>query len=135
MLKEIYHCQCPHCRQAHPHLDQQHHRQINLLISRMDEQQRRRSCSSGELQDWSWWNWTHDINYWYRTENDKSRTPRARIRVRWTADGSCAYRRRWAIDSGKKTPKIIDSLKEILEETTAGDPMKTDCYWVRYSLK
>lgn len=34
-------CQCPHCRQAVSHPDQQRHRQMNLLLSRLDEAQRR----------------------------------------------------------------------------------------------
>jgi hypothetical protein len=38
---ELHHCQCPHCRQATAHPDQELHRQMNLLLSRLDEQQRR----------------------------------------------------------------------------------------------
>jgi hypothetical protein len=34
-------CQCPRCLLPAPHADQEHHRQINLLLSRLDEQQRR----------------------------------------------------------------------------------------------
>jgi len=37
----IHVCQCTHCQQQNEHPDQLYHRQINLLISRMDEQQRR----------------------------------------------------------------------------------------------
>src|SRR5436190_16556977 len=38
---EIRVCQCPHCRQAPPHPDQERHRQMNLFLSRLDEAQRR----------------------------------------------------------------------------------------------
>jgi hypothetical protein len=38
---EVYQCECPHCQQATPHPDQELHRQMNLLLSRLDEQQRR----------------------------------------------------------------------------------------------
>lgn len=38
---EIHHCECPHCQQDTPHRDQELHRQMNLLLSRLDEQQRR----------------------------------------------------------------------------------------------
>jgi hypothetical protein len=34
-------CQCPHCRRAAPHPDQERHRQMNLFLSRLDEAQRR----------------------------------------------------------------------------------------------
>jgi hypothetical protein len=34
-------CQCPQCRQETPHPDQEHHRQMNLFLSRLNEAQRR----------------------------------------------------------------------------------------------
>lgn len=38
---EVYSCQCSNCQQETPHPDQQLHRQMNLFLSRLDEQQRR----------------------------------------------------------------------------------------------
>lgn len=38
---EVHVCQCAHCRQEAEHPDQSLHRQMNLLLSRLDEQQRR----------------------------------------------------------------------------------------------
>ncbi|HEX6109106.1 MAG TPA: hypothetical protein VFZ02_06785 [Ktedonobacteraceae bacterium] len=38
---EVHQCKCPHCQQEEPHPDQELHRQMNLLLSRLDEQQRR----------------------------------------------------------------------------------------------
>jgi hypothetical protein len=38
---EVYVCQCPHCQQQTGHPDQVLHQQMNLLLSRLDEQQRR----------------------------------------------------------------------------------------------
>jgi len=38
---EVYVCQCPECQQGANHPEQQQHRQMNLLMSRLDEQQRR----------------------------------------------------------------------------------------------
>ena len=38
---EIYQCQCTHCRRSGDHRDKLLHRQMNLLLSRLDEQQRR----------------------------------------------------------------------------------------------
>ena len=37
----IHACACPHCRGGQEHPDRQLHHQINLLMSRLDEQQRR----------------------------------------------------------------------------------------------
>jgi hypothetical protein len=34
-------CQCPACGRGEEHADFEHHRRINLLMSRLDEQQRR----------------------------------------------------------------------------------------------
>ena len=38
---KVHQCQCTHCQQETSHPDQQLHRQMNLLLSRLDEQQRR----------------------------------------------------------------------------------------------
>jgi len=37
----IHVCQCPNCQDDTPHPDQALHRQMNVLLSRLDEQQRR----------------------------------------------------------------------------------------------
>jgi hypothetical protein len=39
--REVHQCQCPDCRAAGDHPDQEYHHQVNLLLSRLDEQQRR----------------------------------------------------------------------------------------------
>ena len=38
---EVHQCECSTCQQHTPHPDQVLHRQMNLLLSRLDEQQRR----------------------------------------------------------------------------------------------
>jgi hypothetical protein len=38
---EGHQCQCLHCQQEMSHPDQELHRQMNLLLSRLDEHQRR----------------------------------------------------------------------------------------------
>ena len=38
---KIHVCQCPHCQQEEFHQDKQLHHQMNLFLSRLDEQQRR----------------------------------------------------------------------------------------------
>lgn len=37
----VHPCECAQCRQAVPHPDQARHAQMNLFLSRLDEQQRR----------------------------------------------------------------------------------------------
>ena len=37
----IYSCQCPNCQGDTPHPGRELHRQMNVLLSRLDEQQRR----------------------------------------------------------------------------------------------
>jgi hypothetical protein len=39
--KVIRQCECPNCRQLGDHPDKELHHQMNLLLSRLDEQQRR----------------------------------------------------------------------------------------------
>jgi hypothetical protein len=38
---EVHQCSCPRCRSQGPHPDRLLHQQINLLVSRLNEQQRR----------------------------------------------------------------------------------------------
>ena len=38
---EVHICECPHCQQESAHADQELHQEMNLLLSRLDEQQRR----------------------------------------------------------------------------------------------
>src|SRR5262249_45642925 len=38
---DIHPCQCPSCTQPQDHPDKELHRNMNLLLSRLDEQQRR----------------------------------------------------------------------------------------------
>jgi hypothetical protein len=40
-MGEIHVCQCPRCQAGAEHPDKELHRQMNLLLSRLDEQQRR----------------------------------------------------------------------------------------------
>ena len=40
-ISEVHICRCPNCQQAADHPDKRLHHQMNLLLSRLDEQQRR----------------------------------------------------------------------------------------------
>ena len=39
--REIHQCECSHCQRPGEHPDRELHYQMNLLLSRLDEQQRR----------------------------------------------------------------------------------------------
>ena len=39
--QDVHQCQCPECLSSGPHPARELHRQMNLLLSRLDEQQRR----------------------------------------------------------------------------------------------
>ena len=39
--RDVHRCQCPSCQQPQAHPDQDLHAHMNLLLSRLDEQQRR----------------------------------------------------------------------------------------------
>ena len=39
--QDVHQCQCPICSQSENHADRELHHQFNLLLSRLDEQQRR----------------------------------------------------------------------------------------------
>ena len=41
MSNTVRQCQCPKCQQSEGHPDRRLHHQMNLLLSRLDEQQRR----------------------------------------------------------------------------------------------
>lgn len=38
---DIHACECAHCQQPEDHPEKQFHQQMNMLLSRLDEQQRR----------------------------------------------------------------------------------------------
>ena len=40
-VSKVHICQCPHCQQEADHPDKELHQQMNLFLSRLDEQQRR----------------------------------------------------------------------------------------------
>ena len=51
--RTIHQCQCSNCQQAGDHPDRELHRQMNLFLSRLDEQQRRwyAALEAGKLGD------------------------------------------------------------------------------------
>ena len=132
---DIHHCQCPHCQQENEHPDQLYHHQINLLISRMDEQQRRwfvgfESSKLGyggiELMH-QITGMDHKTIRRGRKELEEEMKKRPKERIRLQGGGRNRVE--------KKTPDIFKRLEECIQELTAGDPMNPECKWVRPSLR
>ena len=129
----IHVCQCPSCESGPPHLDQERHRQMNLLISRLDEQQRRwyaalestRLGHGGDEQIFRITGLDPQTIRRGRRElaTDLSERPGPRIR----APGAGRPR-------AEKRPLIEAALLALVEPETAGDPM-TEQKWVRSSLR
>ena len=40
-VRDVHQCRCPACQHPEPHPDQELHARMNLVLSRLDEQQRR----------------------------------------------------------------------------------------------
>ena len=134
MSKAIHQCQCPHCQGEDEHPDQLRHRQINLLMSRLDEQQRRWYVALESLQRghggvglMSTITGMDEKTIWRgRKELEAELRGRPADRVRLEGAGRPAVE--------KKTPEIVDELTTLVEECTAGDPMR-ERKWVRLSLR
>ena len=131
---EVHRCQCPHCQQEAPHPDQVLHQQMNILLSRLDEQQRRwyaaieanrhrpRGGAAGRANHGT--RPTH--NPGVDDRNWPCPSPSAR-RI------GCVCRAR-AAHALKKRPANGNELLEIVTPETAGDPMGQR-KWVRSSLR
>ena len=50
-ISEVHVCQCADCLQSEEHPNKQFHQQMNLLLSRLDEQQRRwyAACEANDI--------------------------------------------------------------------------------------
>ena len=134
MSKEIHRCQCPLCQQEESHPDQLHHRQINLLMSSLNEQQRRwyaalesLKIGHGGIELMTLITGVGQKTIWRgRKELEAELEGRPMDRIRVEGGGRPTV---------KKSPEIVDDLKAAIEEFTAGDPMQEACKWVRFSLR
>ncbi len=117
-------CQCAACVTGEKHADFEHHRRINLLMSRLDEQQRRwfaavESKKIGHGGDvlLSQITGLHvDTIRRGREELDADLADRPSRRAH-----SPAGRRPAAVE--KKDPEIVSVLTRLAEPVTGGDPM------------
>ena len=134
MSKSAVHvCECPHCQQESAHADQELHRQMNLLVSRLDEQQRRGSGGCRVEAGGTWRRSLACSNHWIGRKDDPTRTARTGRLSGHPAKRTGSLARRWATEGGKKDAELESALLQLIEPETAGDPM-SEQKWVRSSL-
>ena len=131
---EIHQCVCPNCQQPGAHPDEELHRRMNLLLSRLDEQQRRWYVASESqrvghggdhlLSQITGMN-VETIRRG-RRELDASLEGRPVERVRLAGGGRPLVE--------QKDPAIEGALAALAEAETGGDPMG-GLKWVRPSLR
>ena len=132
--KPVHQCQCQNCLQFGSHPDKKIHANMNLLLSRLDEQQRRwyvaqeaEKIGHGGTKFLSQITGMH-VNTIRRgrreLKNGFADRPFARVRLKGGG----------RISTEKKNPEIIGALKSVVENETSGDPM-SEKKWVRRSLR
>src|SRR5215210_6494114 len=131
----VHVCRCPQCRRRKPHPDRSLHHQINLLVSRLDEQQRRwyvalESKRVGYGGDRLLAQITgiseHTIRRG-RRELDSELANRPLDQVRAPGGGRPAVER--------QDPALGPALQALLTPETAGDPMGRRAKAKRSSLR
>src|SRR3954470_2431 len=131
----VHLCKCPRCRTPEPHPDRELHQQINLLVSRLDEQQRRwfvaleakRVGRGGETL------------LARITGLDRRTIRRGRRELEAGLAGRPAERVR-APGGGRpgreaQDPELLPALEALLAPETAGDPMGRRAKAKRSSLR
>ena len=131
--EEIHQCACGNCQQDGDHPERELHRRMNLLLSRLDEQQRRwyvalesqRVGHGGDRRLSQITGMNVETIRQGRRELDASLQGRPVGRVRLAGGGRPAVE--------QKDPTIEDALRSLAEAETGGDPMGEQ-KWVRPSL-
>jgi Rhodopirellula transposase DDE domain len=127
----VHQCQCPHCKQGEPSLEKDLHTHMNLLLSTLDEKQRRLYAGLESQQ----LGYGGDQQVALITGLSvhtiaKGRGELAQLlpnaRVRRPGAGQPAFE--------KTDPTILPALKKLLEDATAGDP-QSSLKWRRPSLR
>lgn len=132
--REAHHCQCPACQQPEPHPDRELHARMNLLLSRLDEQQRRwyaalESHKLGHGGDTliALITGLHvDTIRRGREELAAGLRDRPSDRVRQPGGGRPPVK--------KKDPDLVPTLLGLVEDVTGGDP-QSGAKFVRRSLE
>lgn len=123
MSSLVHPCGCPRCRAGEPHLDRVVHQHINLLVSRLDEQQRRWFVAlEAERLGRGGDTWLAQITGLNRRTIRRGRRElaaelagRPTERVRAAGGGRPARE--------VQDPTLLPSLEALLAPETAGDPM------------
>lgn len=134
-LSPVHRCACPACRRRTPHPERALHRQINLLVSRLDEQQRRWFVALEAMR------LGHGGDQ--RLAAITGLSPHAIRRGRRELDAGlvdCPTDRVRAAGGGRpareaQDPALVPALEAVLAEETAGDPMGRRAKATRSSLR
>jgi len=134
MPTTIRECQCDACRQSKDHADWQLHHQMNVFLSRLDEQQRRwyvaleskKIGHGGDTQLSQITGMDVETIRRGRRELDEDLATRSSEVIREAGGGQPPVEQK---DSTIKT-----ALADLLKDETAGDPMN-DQKWLRSSLR
>jgi hypothetical protein len=132
--RPVHQCRCPDCLGGGDHPDRALHHHLNLLMSRLDEQQRRwlaaleaqRLGHGGDTLVSLITGLHVDTVRRGREELDDDLRGRPTDRVRNPGAGRPARK--------KNDPAIVEDLKQLVEPVTGGDPM-TEAKYVRTSLQ
>jgi hypothetical protein len=132
--RDVHRCQCPACQQPDPHPDREVHAQMNLLLSRLDEQQRRwcaalesRRLGHGGDALVALITGLHvDTIRRGREELAAGLRDRPSDRVRKPGGGRPPVK--------KKDPELVPALLGLVEDVTGGDP-QSGARFVRRGLE
>jgi hypothetical protein len=133
-VSEMHQCECAACQQETAHSDQERHRRINLLVSRLNEQQRRwylameseRLGTDGDEVLSHITGMAPKTIQRGRQELERELADRPRGRGRLAFRGTSSRR--------KKDPALESTLEGLVVPETAWDPM-SEQKWVRSSLR
>ncbi len=133
-MAEIHQCKCPNCQQLGEHPERKLHRQMNLFLSRLDEQQRRWyvALESQKVGHGG------DRLLAQITGMNVETIRRGRRELEGELEGRPLHRVR--LEGGRrplveeKDPNIEKVLVGLVEAETGGDPLGEQ-KWVRRSLR
>jgi transposase len=132
--KTIHQCECSDCTQSEDHPEKETHYQMNLFLSRLDEQQRRWYVAlEAKRQGYGGMTQVSKITGMHvqtirrgRDELDNGLADRPQDRVRLPGGG------RRSVEKEKSA--VEKAIETLVEDDTGGDPM-SDKKWVRCTVR
>lgn len=131
--RPVHVCGCAACRAGDKHSQREDHRQLNLLLSRLDEQQRR-WVAAREAKRLAWRFRTGRGDHRPSSGDHPARSGRTRRRIAKSPNRPRPVARWRSCSSRKKHPTLIADLKRCVDPETAGNPC-SDEKWVRSRLR